>query len=267
MGWMPGIPHDPSPTHGGLSPIAAVCHRTYGSWAGDYAVGKGSRGSVGFHFLVGKVEGQWVQFADTNRVCYHAKGANSWSVGIEVTGTNDDPFTGWQLQACHQIVQWLHATHGIPLVYFDSGRAGPRAGFVAHNAVAGSDHGDRWGDNWGRVLAAGQEDDMSKVVTSIAQRVVMRPDGSGRGLLLDCLGGVHSVGGQPVPAGAPYWGGVWDLKWGPVAVDIAVADWDGPQGVPTGWTVDCKGALHPWAGTAATSGPYWAWSPAVAELD
>lgn len=112
-----------------------------------------------------------------------------------------------------------------------------------------------------------EEETMSKTVTPIAQRLVMRPDMPGRGLLLDCLGGIHSVGGQPVPAGAPYWGGSWDLKWGPVAVDLAVADWDGPQGVPTGWTVDCKGALHPWAGTAATSGPYWAWSPAVAELD
>lgn len=112
-----------------------------------------------------------------------------------------------------------------------------------------------------------KEDDVSKTVTPIAQRLVMRPDMPGRGLLLDCLGGIHSVGGQPVPAGAPYWGGSWDLKMGPVAVDLAVADWDGPQGVPTGWTVDCKGALHPWAGTAATSGPYWVWSPAVAELD
>lgn len=114
-----------------------------------------------------------------------------------------------------------------------------------------------------------EETTMSKTVTPIAQRFVMRPDMPGRGLLLDCLGGIHSIGGQPVPTGAPYWGpGQWDLKLGPVAVDIAVLDWDGPDGRPTGWTLDCKGGCHPWAGTpAAADGPYWEWSPAVAKLD
>lgn len=151
--WMPGIPHDPADTHGGLVSVAAVCHRTYGGWGGDYAVGQGSRGSIGFHFLVGPNDGQWVQFASTDERCYHAKGANDWSVGIEVSGTNEDPFTPWQVLACAEIVGWLHDTHGIPLDYYDSGRAGRRAGFVAHNAIAGSDHTDRWGANWDRVVA------------------------------------------------------------------------------------------------------------------
>lgn len=154
MPWMSALPHDLTNGHGDLSPIAAVCHRTYGGWSGDYAVGKGARGPIGFHFLVGKEAGQWVQFTSTDEVCYHAKGANGWSVGVEVTGTNEDPFTDWQVAACAQIVAWLHETHGIPLDYVDAGRAGPRAGFVAHNAVAGSDHGDRWGANWDRIVAA-----------------------------------------------------------------------------------------------------------------
>lgn len=148
---MPGIPHDLRAGYGGLSPVAAICHRTYGGWGGDYSVGKGSRGVISFHFLVGKEAGQWVQFVDTNRVAYHAKGANGWSIGIEVTGTNEDDFTGWQLEKVGEIVRWIHDTHRIPLVYVDADRAGQRAGFVAHNAVAGSSHTDRWGANWDRL--------------------------------------------------------------------------------------------------------------------
>jgi len=103
--WMPGIPHDPTATYGGLAPIALVDHRTYGGWGGDYSVGKGARGKIGFQFLVGKEFGQWVQFADTSRLCYHAAGANSWSAGIEVTGVNEDEFTDWQDHS----MGWRHA--------------------------------------------------------------------------------------------------------------------------------------------------------------
>lgn len=149
---MPGVPQDNGYTAGGLNPVAVVCHRTYGGWSGDYSVGKGARGKIGFHFLVGKNEGQWVQFGDTSRLMYHAKGANAWSIGIEVTGVNEDVFTDWQTRACRAIVEWISATHGIPKSYVDSGRTGRRAGFIAHNAVAGSTHTDRWGDNWTRVM-------------------------------------------------------------------------------------------------------------------
>lgn len=165
---MPGIPHDLRAGYGSLSPVAAVCHRTYGGWGGDYSVGKGSRGVISFHFLVGKEAGQWVQFVDTNRVAYHAKGANDWSIGIEVTGTNEDDFTGWQLEKVGEIVRWIHDTHRIPWVYVDAGRAGRRAGFVAHNAVAGSSHTDRWGANWDRLPLQQEMFTMSQFETIMA---------------------------------------------------------------------------------------------------
>lgn len=273
MPWMDGPTRTVTKTHGGIDPIAAICHRTYGSVAGDLAVMQGARDGIGFHLLVGPSTGQWWQGADTNRKCWHAAGANDWSVGIEVTGSNDDPFTDWQVWACGQIVAWLHDVHDIPLVYYDSGREGRRPGFVAHNAVARSDHGDRWADNWDRVVATIEgEVDMSQTVTAVAQRIVMRDDQ--RGLILDAWGGIHSVGGQSPPQGTAYWGppspgadAAWPLSHGPVAVDFAVLSWTGgPDGRPTGWTMDCKGARHPWPGTPPTDGPYWAWSPVISDL-
>jgi len=107
---------------------------------------------------------------------------------------------------------------------------------------------------------------VSKTVTAVPQRILMRPDQPGKGLLLDLLGGIHSVGGQPGPTGAPYWGaGKWNVAYGPVAVDMCVLSWDGPAG-PTGWTLDCKGGIWPWAGTPATGAPYWTSSPWIADL-
>ncbi len=153
---LPSIPYDPGPTHGPLTFGAAVCHRTYGSWGGDYGVGKGSRGGISFHFLVGKDDGQWVQFAPVDRLCYHAAGANGDTVGIEVSGKNGDDFTDWQVEKVGEIVQWLNSEHGLPLVYRQSGRIPSETwhGFLAHNAVAGSTHTDYWtpGD-WAKVSA------------------------------------------------------------------------------------------------------------------
>ena len=84
--------HSGPPPGGLLVPTAVVLHRTYGSWAGDFAVGKNGRSGqpIGFHFLVGK-DGRAVQFYDTNTVCNHAKGANMWSIGVEFEGRNEGP--------------------------------------------------------------------------------------------------------------------------------------------------------------------------------
>ena len=159
----PDVPFDPGPSHGGQIPTEVICHRTYGRWGGDYNVGKGSRGSISFHFLVGPDEGQWVQFVDTDRVAYHARGDNVGTIGIEVTGTDDDRMTDWQVRALGHICRWISDTHGIPLVKYHGGRTSTFHGWRDHADVAGSDHTDYWSDeDWDRIVAAagGQEDDM-----------------------------------------------------------------------------------------------------------
>lgn len=144
MGWMPGCPQDPGVFHGDLKPIAIVLHRTYGAWGGDYSVGKQGI----FHFLLGKDEGNWVQFAPTEVVQYHCNGANFKAVGIEIEGTNDDPLTSWQLARLGDVLDWLHAEHGIPLDYLDPNSVAPASvhvndgnfrGVISHVSVATDD--------------------------------------------------------------------------------------------------------------------------------
>lgn len=120
------------------------------------ATGRARKG-ISFHFYVTK-KGAVRQFVDTAVKAAHAKGANSWALGIEVESLgNDDPMTDAQIAALGPLVRWIATTHDIPLTY-DPGpqRKGQRPGFIAHAAVAGSDHGDRWQRNeWDQIVARG----------------------------------------------------------------------------------------------------------------
>lgn len=159
MALYPGAQVDltPAAAHGGQTPHAVVCHRTYGAPQGDYAVGKGARGGIGFHFLVWP-DGQVFQFVDTGRVAWHAKGANTGTIGVEVSSrSNDAPMTDAQIAALGPLCAWISATHGIPLVHAEGGRQGIFSGYMDHAQVAGSDHGDVWhADEWRRIVAAAE---------------------------------------------------------------------------------------------------------------
>jgi N-acetyl-anhydromuramyl-L-alanine amidase AmpD len=159
--WMPDIPHDQgTQPQGTIKPVGVVAHRTYGSWNGDYSVGKGSNPPVGFHFLVGKAQGKWVQFYDTTTRCAHGgsnANANDVAVGIEVEGRNEDVMTDWQVSAVRRIVDWLYTTHGIAKVYRYGTAHNSKAdhGYLPHSAVAGSDHSDYWTEaDWARIIGA-----------------------------------------------------------------------------------------------------------------
>jgi hypothetical protein len=144
-----GVPYDQGKhPQGRLDPTAGILHRTYGlkgrdTYNGAYSIGKNGRSGVGigFHFLIGKNEGQWVQFYETTTKAAHAKGANDWAVGIEFDGVNEDVLTDWQVKCGAHIISRVSAAHGIPLSYYD----GPRkrvAGWLNHASVPGSDHTD-----------------------------------------------------------------------------------------------------------------------------
>lgn len=159
---VPGIPFDDGlHPQGVLVPSAIVLHRTYGvlgkdTYKGAYSIGKNGRGGVGigFHFLVGKNEGQVVQFYDTSTGAAHAKGANSWSVGIEFDGVNEDPLTDWQVAQAAKIIAAACDAHRIPRTYTTSGQRRRIAGCLPHSLVPGSDHGDLVTvDDWNRIAA------------------------------------------------------------------------------------------------------------------
>lgn len=151
-----GVPFDPGRhPQGRLAATACVLHRTYGArgqdqYAGAYSIGKNGRGGVGigFHFLIGKKDGQWVQFYDTTTEAAHALGANGWAVGIELDGVNEDPLTDWQVRA----LGWVIGSLPFPHTYYD----GPRkrvGGYLSHNAVPGSTHTDKvMQSDWDKVM-------------------------------------------------------------------------------------------------------------------
>lgn len=157
-----GVPFDQGRhPQGPLTPTAVVLHRTYGAlgqdqYRGAYSVGKFGRSGmgIGFHFLIGRNEGQWVQFYDTSIEAAHAKGANSWSIGIEFDGVNEDALSDWQVRAGAIIAAAISDRHGISLTYYDGARKRVN-GFLPHASVPGSTHTDRVtrGD-WDRILAA-----------------------------------------------------------------------------------------------------------------
>lgn len=148
MGKMEGVPYDQG-AHigtGNYGPVVAgICHRTQGNWGGDYHIGKFSSGPPdfsGFHFLIGKDFGQWVQFYDTSTKCNHARGANEWAIGLEFSGNTGQPLNYWQLIAGAKIIQWSSSLHRIPQEWYSGSRIGKGRGWRGHVSVLGSDHTD-----------------------------------------------------------------------------------------------------------------------------
>lgn len=145
MGFVPGCPIDDVGGYGPLAPIAVVLHRTYGQWAGDYAV---IRSGKLCQVLIGKELGQWVQFGSTEQVHYHCNGANFRAFGIELTGTNDDPLTAWQEARLADVLAYARDAHGIPLDYLDPATVAPASvwvngggfrGVISHDSVRTDD--------------------------------------------------------------------------------------------------------------------------------
>lgn len=155
---IPGVPFDQGRHPQGIfragEPSAGVLHRTYGRYAGDYSVGKNGRDGVGIGFpvLIGKNEGQWVQFYNLNVMTAHAKGANSWAFGIEFEGKNEEPLTAWQLRAGAWCIAFMSSEFGIPLDYYSTGARRRVHGWLPHSLVPGSTHTDLiTRDDWNRM--------------------------------------------------------------------------------------------------------------------
>lgn len=95
------------------------------------------------------------------------------------------------------------------------------------------------------------DDDMG-----VAQRMVLRPNGSG--YILDHRGGIHpiapaGVAKPPAVKDGPYWSEAEFPTLTP-AVDLVILDWD----KPSGYVLDEKGGKHAFGGAPALPRePYW----------
>jgi hypothetical protein len=186
-----GVPYDRgNHPQGPLHPTSVVLHRTYGTLNGDgfksaYSIGKNGRSGlgIGFHFLIGKSEGQWVQFYDTGIKAAHAKGANAWAIGIEFDGVNEGPLTDWQVKAGAWIIAVLTKEAGIPCTYYE----GPRkqvTGFLSHVSVPTSNHTDRvTREDWDRMMAY-----VNPSNQELAPAPVTAPTGAGADLVAIATG-------------------------------------------------------------------------------
>lgn len=139
--------------------------------AGRDSTGPGLSGL--FPFLVRR-NGEVVQFAEVDALCYHACEWNRTGPGVEVEylpGVDDAVFTDASRAACGALVRWLSAEWGIPLAYYDGPRlpiGDPFTGFVAHGSLvhqACDQHTDSWPRaDWDAMIAAPptSEDEMDR---------------------------------------------------------------------------------------------------------
>lgn len=150
MTWLDGWDHDELVRRGGMAPLAVTLHRTYGaSYGGDYGTirnnGNSYSGAGGCQFLIGQNPGERVQFGDTTTVLYHCNGSNFKSFGVEITGTNPDELTDWQVASLAEVLAVARDVHGIPLDYCDPYltphasvwvNGGGFRGVISHTSVA-----------------------------------------------------------------------------------------------------------------------------------
>lgn len=132
-----------------MTPLAIVLHRTYpprkkveyDSYPGDYGSIKAKELC---QFLIGKEEGEYVQFMSTDRVAYHCDGANWKAFGVELSGYNEEPLTEWQIARLHDVLQYGHDHYAIPLTYADPAttehasiwvNGGNFRGVISHDSV------------------------------------------------------------------------------------------------------------------------------------
>lgn len=156
--YIPGVPIDEGNWHGShICHAQVTCHRTYGGWGGDYSVIK-NNGLA--HLLIGKEEGQWVQFAPPNIVQWHD--AVNTGYGIEMTGVNEDDFTDWQIRCVAYVMPWLEQMIGVPRRYSDGSDGWVDIttwdGWHSHHHIipsnGGSQHTNLWKvSDWEKIVA------------------------------------------------------------------------------------------------------------------
>lgn len=137
-----------TPANGGIIPLRACIHHI--------PVVRQMPGHADFDVLrrVLLDQGLMVQFSDdadgnvalytrANRLCYQARGANSWSCGVEhMHYLTSDPWATMQMRSAGWIAQYLEREFGLPLRMADLEPAGPklakavRTGHTSHEQVS-----------------------------------------------------------------------------------------------------------------------------------
>ncbi|MFF8694734.1 N-acetylmuramoyl-L-alanine amidase [Streptomyces sp. NPDC015144] len=123
-----------------------VVHVTQGSYAGSISWFQNPAAEVSAHYVVRSSDGQITQMVRDGDTAYHARSANSSSLGIEHEGFIDDPswFTDSMYRASAALTAYLCDRYGIPK---------DRAHIIGHSEAPGNDHtdpGPYW--DWNRYM-------------------------------------------------------------------------------------------------------------------
>lgn len=154
--WRPGV--NAGYRAGRTAVTSVVCHYTVGVDSAPI----GDRGY--FNFLVRR-DGEVVQFAEVDAVCWHAGSPwNGLGPGVEVeyhpSYDGDEIFTSAAYAATARLVEWLHDEWGVPFDFYDGSRIAAWQGFITHRSLiqTGDLHSDWW-PVLPRVMVPEPEDD------------------------------------------------------------------------------------------------------------
>ncbi|MEV4975075.1 N-acetylmuramoyl-L-alanine amidase [Streptomyces scopuliridis] len=119
---------------------SVVLHVTQGSYAGTISWFQNPSSQVSSHYVIRSSDGAITQMVRDSNTAYHARSANSSSLGIEHEGFIDNPswFTDSMYRSSAALTRYLCDRYGIPK---------DRAHIVGHSEVPGNDHTDP-GPNW-----------------------------------------------------------------------------------------------------------------------
>lgn len=137
--WVPA--HSSNFTSGRSQSIdTVVVHVTQGSYAGSISWYQNPESNVSAHYTIRSSDGEVTQSVRDADTAWHARNANSHSVGIEHEGYVDDAswFTDSMYRSSAALTKHLAAKHNIPK---------DRDHIVGHVEVPGNDHTDP-GPHW-----------------------------------------------------------------------------------------------------------------------
>ncbi|MGW7359312.1 peptidoglycan recognition protein family protein [Streptomyces sp. NPDC054802] len=117
-----------------------VVHVTQGSYAGAISWFQNPSSNVSAHYVIRSSDGEITQMVRNRDTAWHARSANSSSLGIEHEGWVDNPswFTDTMYRSSAALTKHLCDTYGIPK---------DRAHVTGHNELPDNDHTDP-GPHW-----------------------------------------------------------------------------------------------------------------------
>jgi len=117
-----------------------VIHTMQGSYSGSISWFQNPSAQVSAHYLIRSSDGDITQMVRDKDIAYHAREANSYSIGIEHEGYIDNPswYTDTMYRSSAKLTAYLCDKYGIPK---------DRAHIQGHSEIPGNDHTDP-GPNW-----------------------------------------------------------------------------------------------------------------------